>query len=131
MSNDDFGDGGGDWGDPVAPPPSDDNIDMNYGQPLGQSQPQPPPGELQKTKPKLENDDIVKLAISFFLPGVGHLMLGQTVKGIVIFLLFVFTCGFGGLINIAILLDTYLCLMTQKYRQLGDWEFFPDTNKHF
>lgn len=155
MSSDDpFGqDGGGDWGEAPKPGPDDDNIDMNYGQPLSQPPPagtaqqQPPPGQamhqtpgqsmqqppgnqLQSTKPKLDNDDIVPLILSAFFPGVGHMMLGQTTKGIVVLLAAIFTCGFGGLLNLAVILDCYLVAMTRKYRQLDDWEFFPDMNKH-
>jgi len=134
MSNGDdpFGrDGGGDWGPPPQPPAQDDNIDMNYGQPL-QNPPQPtgPGTDLVRTKPKLDNNDIIALVVSLFLPGVGHMMLGQTLKGIVVLAASFFTCGGFGLIWIAVILDIYLVAMTRKYRELGDWEFFPDANQH-
>lgn len=133
--DDPFGrDGGGDWEAP-SPPPDDPNIDMNYGQPLPnpnaptQMQPQPP-NQLKRTKPKLENNDIVAMVVSLFLPGVGHMMLGQTTKGIVVLIGSFVTCYGGGLVWIAVLLDCYLVAMTKKYREVGEWEFFPDANQH-
>ena len=139
MSNDDpFGrDGsGGDWGTP------DENIDMNYGQPLsppgGQpSQPGPLMGQPQQqqqlvsSKPQLTNDDIVALVLSAFFPGVGHMILGQSMKGIAILVVSIFTCGGLGIGWILVLVDAYLVAMTRKYRPLGDWEFFPDSKQHF
>ena len=146
MSSDDpFGGGGGDWGNDPQPLKNEDNIDMNYGQPLPpQGQPAPgqpgqvpptqmqPPGggQLQQTKPKLENDDIIAMVLTFFLPGVGHMMLGQTTKGIVILVGTIFTCGVGYMLTILFAVDAYLVAMTKKYRQVDDWEVFPDMNKH-
>ena len=155
MSSDDpYGGGGGsddDWGNPPQPQQNQDNIDMNYGQPLppqgappqqqhpGAPQQQfqqggpvqgPTGGPLQPSKPKLENDDLIAIVVNLFFPGVGQMMLGQTVKGIVILVVSVFTCGGAGLLYIAVIIDAYLVAMTRKYRQLGDWEFFPDINKH-
>lgn len=157
MSSDDpYGGGGGsddDWGNPPQPQQNQDNIDMNYGQPLppqgappqqqqqhpGAPQQQfqqggpvqgPTGGPLQPSKPKLENDDLIAIVVNLFFPGVGQMMLGQTVKGIVILVVSVFTCGGAGLLWIAVIIDAYLVAMTRKYRQLGDWEFFPDINKH-
>lgn len=131
MSSDDPGGGGGDWQSPPQPQ-NNDNVDMNYGQPLP---PQGGPiqqqgGELQKTKPKLENNDLVAIIINLFFPGVGQMILGQTVKGIAIFIASVVTCGGMGLLWIAVLIDAYLVAMTRKYREVGDWEVFPDMNKH-
>lgn len=151
MSSDDpFGGGGDDWQNPPQPPQNDDNIDMNYGQPLPPPQgppqqppqPQPQPGQygqgqmqggggpLQTTKPKLENDDIIAIVVNLFFPGVGQMMLGQTTKGIVILAVSFFTCGGAGLLWVAVIIDAYLVAMTRKYRPLDDWEIFPDMNKH-
>lgn len=130
-----------DWGNP-PPPTEDDGIDMNYGQPLppqgGAAGPADPGGPvqgsggpLQTTKPKLDNNDIIAIVINAFLPGVGQMMLGQTTKGIVILAISFFTCGGAGLLWVAVLIDAYLVAMTRKYRQLDDFEIFPDMNKHF
>lgn len=141
MSSDDpFGSGGGDWQDAPAPQQTDDNIDMNYGQPLGGApQPAGPPssppqhtqgGELQKTKGKLENEDVIALVLTFIIPGVGHMMLGQVKKGVLILVGTYLTCGSGYLLAIVFAVDAYLVAMTKKYRPLDDWEVFPDMNKH-
>ncbi len=150
--NDPFGNGGGgDWGNqpggqpgqpggqpgqPGGQPgqpgqPRNDDVDMNYGQPLSQPPSQPPNQQLQPTSNKLENEDIVPIVLSAFFPGVGHMMLGQATKGIVILLVSIFTCGGAGLVWIAAIVDCYLLAMTRKYRNVDDWEFFPDMNKHF
>ena len=121
-----------DWGN-NPPPPNDDNIDMNYGQPLpnqGGGPVQGQGGPLQTTKPKLDNNDIIAIVLNLFFPGVGQMMLGQTVKGIVILAVSFFTCGGAGLLWVAVILDAYLVAMTRKYRPLDDWEIFPDMNKH-
>lgn len=139
MSSDDpYGSGGGDWGQPQQPPqqqPQHEEIDMNYGQLPGQDQQQqalgPPNGQLKPTKGKLDNNDIIAIVVGVFLPGVGQLMLGQTTKGIVILLATLFTCYGFGFLWIAVVLDAYLLAMTKKYREVGEWEFFPDMNKHF
>ncbi len=158
MSNNDdpFGRDGGDWGEPPKPLADDDQIDMNYGQPLpppggeqgpgGHPLPQPGYGapplddrpeqgitrspETGMAKPKLENDDVVALVVSAFLPGVGHMLLGQVPKGVVILIGSWVTCYGFGLVWIAMLIDTYLVALTRKYRTVGDWEFFPDSSKH-
>jgi TM2 domain-containing membrane protein YozV len=144
--NDPFGNGGGDggdWGQPAGggpaagggdfgqQPAQEQDVDMNYGQPLSQPPSQPPNTQLQSSGQKLDNNDIVAMVISAFFPGVGHMMLGQTVKGIVILAASVFTCGGMGLLWVAAIVDCYLLAMTRKYRQVDDWEFFPDMNKHF
>ena len=141
MSSDDpYGSGGGDWGEAPKPIDGDPNIDMNYGQPLpppgqapGQQQApmqQQPGGQLQTTKPKLDNNDLIAIVINVFFPGVGQMMLGQTVKGIAILAASIFTCGGAGFLWVAVIIDAYLVAMTKKYRTLGEWEIFPDMNKH-
>ncbi len=140
MSSDDpYGSGGGgDWQNPPQPQQTDDNIDMNYGQPLPPAGTAPAPqpvqhaqgGEMQKTKAKLENEDIIAMVLTFIFPGVGHMMLGQVKKGILILAGTFFTCGTGYLLSIVFAVDAYLVAMTKKYRPVDDWEVFPDMNKH-
>lgn len=79
---------------------------------------------------KLETNDFVAIAVNFFLPGVGHMILGQTTRGIVIFALFIFTCGGWFILQLAAMADAYFISLTQKYREVGDWEFFPDHKEH-
>jgi TM2 domain-containing membrane protein YozV len=79
---------------------------------------------------KLETNDFVAMAVNFFLPGVGHIMLGQTTRGIALLAAFVFTCNGLGLLPFLALADAYFVALTQKYRQGDDWEFFPDYKEH-
>lgn len=133
MSSDQSGgSGGGDWGEDPAPLPGDPNIDMNYGQPLPSQQQlqQQPQQQLKPAKGKMENDDIIALVLTFIIPGVGHMMLGQMKRGILILAMTYLTCGAGYLLTIVFAVDAYLVAMTRKYRQVGDWEFLPDMNKH-
>ena len=112
---------------------------VNTGAPQQQSYQPPQQAGLQSHPPqqtqmvtggnKLENDDVIKLVVSFFLPGVGHMMLGQTVKGIAVFVFFWATCAGGGLWYVVVLLDMYLCIMASKERKLDDWELFPNHQK--
>lgn len=145
MSNDneDWGQGG-DWSDQPGGAPQ---MMGQPGEPQAPQQPQPAapqqpqPAAPQQTPPassplvhqpktkikhKLEGNDLVVLALSFFIPGVGHMMLGQTMKGAVILAAVIFTCGAGYMAVLAVVADAYFCLMTKKDRQLDDWEFFPD-----
>jgi len=153
--NDDWGGDDNDWapdpnagtdepafGQPAQPGEFDDAPAGQPGaaQPGGIPQPgaapQQPgqPGPMQSTpgtnmkpaKPKLENEDIIAIILSAFLPGVGHMMLGQTTKGIVILLVNLVTCWGLGLLWIAVTIDAYLVAMARKVRTLDDWEFFPD-----
>ena len=133
------GDGGGnDWGQPQQP--------ASPAQPAAPAQPaqpaqQPPMGgdpnamvqqnaAPTKIKHQLTGNDIVPLILSFFLPGSGHIMLGQTTKGIVILAAVILTCGAGYALNLAIVADAYFVAMCKKDREIGDWEFFPDYNRY-
>lgn len=79
---------------------------------------------------ELEQQDILILVLSFFLPGVGHMMLNQTKRGIAILAVSIVTCGGLGLLAFASVIDAYCVTLSQKYRSVGDWEFFPDFNRH-
>jgi len=74
---------------------------------------------------QLETKDYLAIILSLFLPGVGHMMLGQVVKGIVIFAVTVCTCAGGGLLLVAVALDAFCVARALKERPVGDWEFFP------
>lgn len=87
------------------------------------------PGPVGGTSTPLEGNDIVAIVLSLFLPGVGHMILGQTTKGIVVLLVSVLTCGLGGLLLAAVALDAYAVATAKKRRAVGEWEFFPDLFK--
>lgn len=74
---------------------------------------------------EMETSDWVAVVASL-IPGVGQLLLGQTVKGLVILGVSIFLCAGGGLLSVASMVDTYLVARARKNRPVGDWEFFPD-----
>ena len=93
-------------------------------------QPPPPQGQGRSDLP-LEQNDIIAIIVSLFIPGVGQLMLGQTPKGIAFLAVMFFTCWGLGLLPIVAALDAYLVARARKYRAIGDWEFFPDYKEAF
>ena len=74
---------------------------------------------------KLETEDVLALALSLFVPGVGHMMLGQVPKGLAILAATYLSCGMGYLVSVIIVLDAYMVAMARKQRPVDDWEFFP------
>lgn len=70
------------------------------------------------------NPALVAVA-SFFLPGLGQILVGQGAKGLVILVLAVFTCGGLGLLNILGAVDGFLVASRkQRGEELGPWQFF-------
>jgi|APLow6443716910_1056828.scaffolds.fasta_scaffold1252014_1 TM2 domain-containing membrane protein YozV len=74
----------------------------------------------------LETNDIVAIVLSVFVPGVGHMLLGQTVKGIAILAATILSCGVGYLVSLLIAADALCVARVRKERPVGDWEIFPD-----
>lgn len=72
-----------------------------------------------------DSNDIIAIILSVFLPGVGHIMLGQVTKGIVILVATFVTCGLGYIFSVIVALDAYMVAMARKNRPVDDWEFFP------
>lgn len=113
--------GASDWASPEHQPPQPGQYPSPYsggGPPTGGGD-------------KFETSEIVAIALAFFIPGLGQLIMGQTVKGLVILGIAIFTgCGLG-LISIASVLDAFLVVKAKKRREVGEWEFFPDFNEAF
>lgn len=113
--------GDADWSTPQHQPPQPDQYP-------GPRRGGPPTGG---GGTNLETSEILAIVVTFFIPGVGQMMLGQTVKGLVILGAAIFTgCGLG-LVSIASVLDAYLVVMAKKRREVGEWEFFPDFDDAF
>lgn len=74
----------------------------------------------------LETNDVLALILSFFFPGVGHMILGQVTKGILIVAVVIMTCGLGYLAMLFAVVDVLCLAQARKVRPVGDWEFFPD-----
>ncbi len=78
----------------------------------------------------LQSDQIIAV-IAALIPGLGQLLLGQTVKGLVLLGVALITCSGMGLFSLASVVDAYLVAKAQQYREVGEWEFFPDYREAF
>ncbi len=74
----------------------------------------------------LDLSDITAIILSIILPGVGHMIIGQPLKGIVIFAAVMASCGVGYVISVLVAIDAYLVARTRKLRPVGPWELFPE-----
>lgn len=84
-----------------------------------------PQHHMQRGPVQLDGNDIAAIILSGFVPGVGHMMLGQTVKGAVILGATILTCGMGYILAMLICVDAYYVARARKYRPVGEWEFLP------
>lgn len=82
------------------------------------------------THETLTTTDILAIVLSVVAPGVGHIILGQTLKGLVILLLVFATFGVGLLVSAVVALDCYLVARARKERTLGTWECFPERRRY-
>ena len=89
---------------------------------------------LKVNKPAAMNNSsespVLMSILSFFIVGLGQLIMGQTVKGIAMFVgaivISVVTFGFGSVIVLAVsVIDAVLIAKKkQSGKVVGDWEFF-------
>lgn len=77
------------------------------------------------TTNQLDNNDIIAIVLSIFVPGAGHIMLGQTAKGIAILASIFLTCGLAAMIWPVFIIDAVMVAQARKKRPVGDWELFP------
>lgn len=78
------------------------------------------------SSPELDGTDVLAVVVSVLAPGLGHVILGQVMKGLVIMALVIGSCGVGYIVSAIIALDTYMVARARKVREVGDWETFPD-----
>jgi hypothetical protein len=74
----------------------------------------------------LDLSDVTAIVLSIILPGLGHVILGQPLKGLVIFAAVMASCGVGYVISVLIAIDAYLVATVRKERAVGPWEIFPE-----
>ncbi|MBI5535913.1 MAG: hypothetical protein HY898_24550 [Deltaproteobacteria bacterium] len=74
----------------------------------------------------LDTTDIVALVLSVILPGTGHMLLGQPLKGLVILAAVLGSCGVGYVVSVIIAIDAYAVARVRKEREVGPWEVFPE-----
>jgi TM2 domain-containing membrane protein YozV len=70
--------------------------------------------------------DVLAVILSVIAPGVGHIVLGQVLKGVVILALVVASCGVGYVVSAIIALDAFMVARARRVRKVGDWEIFPE-----
>lgn len=78
----------------------------------------------------LDSHDVLAVVLSVFLPGVGHIMLDQKTKGLVILAAVIASCGVGYLVSVIIAIDAYLVARTRRYRPVADFECFPEHERY-
>lgn len=115
---------------PNYPPNQAPHAGPGGQRPYGQQQPgthMTRPQNTYMTTPsqQLDTNDVVGIALNFFFPGAGYMVLGQTTKGIAILAATYLTCGAGYLLTILFVLDAYMVAVARKNRPVDDWEFFP------
>ncbi len=79
---------------------------------------------------KLETREVLAV-IAALIPGVGQILLGQTVKGLVLMGAALFLGCLGGLLSVASVIDAFLVAKAKKRRPVDEWEFFPDFRDAF
>ena len=80
---------------------------------------------LKQNTDQLDSNDAIALVVTLILPGIGHLMLGQTQKGLAIFALTFFTCGLSYFAVLLVIYDAYMVALARKKRPIQEWEFLP------
>ena len=85
---------------------------------------------IDRPSPSLDAVDVVAIVLSLFAPGLGHVLLGQTAKGLVILALVVASCGVGYIVSAIVAFDAYLVARARKEREVGDWECFPEHRRY-
>ncbi len=111
------------------PSPPDDRAPNPFGREVPGDGPMTmqPGQDLPAQQRSLDSKEKKALIASFLLPGVGHLLIGQTVKGIGALLLLLLTVGIGWvLLAPCALIDAFLVIRARKRRSVDDLEFFPD-----
>ena len=73
----------------------------------------------------------VLAVVAAAVPGLGQMILGQTVKGLVLLGIAIVTCSGFGLFSIASIIDAFLVAKARHRRPVGDWEFFPEFQETF
>lgn len=108
-----------DWSMPVHQPPMDQTPQTyQTGSPA------------VMTNPDLDTSEVLAV-IAAAIPGLGQMMLGQTVKGLVLLGVAIFTCSGFGLFSVASIIDAFMVAKAKKRRTVGEWEFFPDFQDTF
>ena len=78
------------------------------------------------TTSQLDGTDLVAIVLSVLAPGLGHVILGQVAKGLVIMALVIASCGVGCTVSALVALDAFSVAKARRRRTVGLWETFPE-----
>jgi TM2 domain-containing membrane protein YozV len=78
------------------------------------------------TTSQLDGTDLVAIVLSVLAPGLGHVILGQVAKGLVIMALVIASCGVGYIVSAIVALDAFSVAKARRRRTVGLWETFPE-----
>ncbi len=78
------------------------------------------------TTSQLDGTDLVAIVLSVLAPGLGHVILGQVAKGLVIMALVIASCGVGYIVSAIVALDAFSVAKARRRRTIGLWETFPE-----
>lgn len=110
---------------PYGAPQQPHGAPQRPGQPNQQLIYQGYPNQAMTTSTSLDTNDIIAIVVTCFFPGIGHLMVGQTSKGIAIFAAMILTCGIAAIAWPIVMIDLIMVAQARKRRPLADWECFP------
>jgi TM2 domain-containing membrane protein YozV len=75
---------------------------------------------------ELDGTDLLAILVSVFAPGLGHVILGQVAKGLLIMALVIASCGVGYIVSALVAFDAFLLAKARRRRTVGEWETFPE-----
>lgn len=75
---------------------------------------------------EFDGTDILAIVVSVLAPGLGHVILGQVAKGLVIMALVIASCGVGYIVSAIVALDAFMVAKARRRRAVGLWETFPE-----
>jgi TM2 domain-containing membrane protein YozV len=84
------------------------------------------PAPSLSTSSELDATDVLAIVVSVLAPGLGHVILGQVAKGLVIMALVIASCGVGYIVSAIVALDAFLVAKARRRRAVGLWETFPE-----
>lgn len=84
------------------------------------------PSPTLSTPSELGGTDVLAIIISVLAPGLGHVILGQVAKGLLIMALVIASCGVGYIVSAIVALDAFLVAKARRRRAVGLWETFPE-----
>ena len=78
------------------------------------------------TTSQLDGTDLVAIVLSVLAPGLGHVILGQVAKGLVIMALVIASCGVGYIVAAIGARDASSVAKARRRRTGGRWETLPE-----